>query len=63
MTPIGTCGALLLAIGPALCAVGAQAADMPVKAPPSAADAPPKSCTDSWAFLATNCQLIRPGRA
>jgi predicted porin len=61
MTPIGTCGALLLAIGPALCAVGAQAADMPVKAPPSAADAPPKSCTDSWAFLATNCQLTWQG--
>ena len=34
---------------------------MPVKAPPSAADSSPKSCTDISDFFATNCQLTWQG--
>src|SRR4029077_8851855 len=42
--------------------VEAWAADtMPVKTPPAAAASTPKTCTDGWGFISTDCQLTWQG--
>lgn len=61
MTRLGIRAAILVAIVGCSRAADVWAADMPVKAPPAAADSAPKLCTDFWDFIATNCQLTWHG--
>src|SRR5882757_10054714 len=62
MTKLGISTGIVLAVAGASCAVDAWAADtMPVKTPPAAAASAPKTCTDGWSFIATNCQLTWRG--
>ena len=54
--------AVILAAAGASCEVEAWAADtMPVKTPPAAAASAPKTCTDGWGFVFTDCQLTWQG--
>src|SRR6266446_2760406 len=62
MAKFRTLFAVILAAAGASCEVEAWAADtMPVKTPPAAAASAPKTCTDGWSFIATNCQLTWQG--
>jgi len=54
--------AVIIAAGGASCGVEAWAADvMPMKAPSAAAASAPKTCTDGWGFVFTDCQLTWQG--
>src|SRR5258707_12511513 len=62
MTKLRISTGIVLAVAGASCAVDAWAADtMPVKTPPAAAASAPKTCTDGWGFIATDCQLTWRG--
>src|SRR5258705_13532372 len=62
MAKLGIFAAVILAAGGASCEVEAWAADtMPVKPPPAAAASAPKTCTDGWGFIFTDCQLTWQG--
>src|SRR5258707_540019 len=62
MAKLGIFAAVILAAGGASCEVEAWAADtMPVKTPPAAAASAPKTCTDGWGFIFTDCQLTWQG--
>jgi hypothetical protein len=53
---------IIAAGGASCCGVAAWAADtMPVKTPPAAAASAPKTCTDGWGFISTDCQLTWQG--
>jgi predicted porin len=52
--------AVILAAGGASCGVAAWAADIAPTAPSAAASAP-KTCTDGWTFIATDCLLTWKG--
>jgi predicted porin len=52
----------MLAVAAVSYAVDVGAADIiPMKVPPAAADSTPRSCTDAWSFISTNCQLAWQG--
>src|SRR5258707_15319247 len=54
--------AVIIAAGGASWGVEAWAADvMPMKAPSAAAASAPKTCTDGWGFVFTDCQLTWQG--
>src|SRR5260370_26272494 len=58
MARLGIFAAVIFAAAGVSCAVEAWAADtMPVKTPPAAAASAPKTCTDGWGFIFTDCQL------
>ena len=60
MAKLGIFAAVILAAAGVSCAVEAWAADtMPVKTPPAASA--PKTCTDGWGFISTDCQLTWQG--
>src|SRR5258706_8869698 len=62
MTKLRISTGIVLAVAGASCAVDAWAADtMPVKTPPAAAASAPKTCTDGWGFIFTDCQLTWQG--
>ena len=62
MAKFRTLFAVILAAAAASCEVEAWAADtMPVKTPPAAAASTPKTCTDGWGFISTDCQLTWQG--
>jgi len=61
MTKLGISTGIVLAVAGASCAVDAWAADTPVKTPPAAAASAPKTCTDGWGFIFTDCQLTWQG--
>src|ERR1700736_489766 len=61
MIRAGTYAAIVLTLIGSCCAANPWAADMPVKAPPAAADSTPKPCTTFEDFIATNCQLTWHG--
>src|SRR5260370_21910514 len=62
MTKLRISTGIVLAVAGASCAVDAWAADtMPVKTPPAAAASAPKTCTDGWGFVFTDCQLTWQG--
>jgi predicted porin len=52
--------AVFLAAGGASCGVEAWAADIPAE-PSAAAPKTPKTCTDGWNFISTDCQLTWRG--
>jgi predicted porin len=52
--------AVFLAAGGASCGVEAWAADIPAE-PSAAAPKTPKTCTDGWNFISTDCQLTWKG--
>ena len=54
--------AVIIAAAGASCGVEASAADVvPTAAPTATAASAPKPCTDSWSFIATDCQLTWRG--
>jgi predicted porin len=58
MTKFRISTGIIVAVVCASCAVDAWAADtMPKKAPPATAASAPKTCTDPWEFVATDCAL------
>src|SRR6266481_5834485 len=62
MARLGIFAAVILAAAGVSCAVEAWAADtMPVKTPPAVAASAPKTCTDGWGFISTDCQLTWQG--
>src|SRR5258708_38700723 len=62
MAKLGIFAAVIIAAAGVSCAVEAWAADtMPVKTPPAAAASAPKTCTDGWGFIFTDCQLTWQG--
>jgi len=62
MAKLGIFAAVILAAAGVSCAVEAWAADtMPVKTPPAVAASAPKTCTDGWGFISTDCQLTWQG--
>src|SRR5258706_4891207 len=62
MAKLGIFAAVIVAAGGASCGVEAWAADvMPMKAPSAAAASAPKTCTDGWGFVFTDCQLTWEG--
>jgi predicted porin len=62
MTKLRISTGIFLAVAGASWAVDAWAADtMPTKAPPATAASAPKTCSDPWDFVATNCQLTWHG--
>ena len=63
MTRLVSSAAVMFAVAAVSYAVDVWAADIiPMKAPPAAADySTPRSCTDAWSFISTNCQLAWQG--
>jgi predicted porin len=62
MAKLGIFVEVILAAAGVSCAVEAWAADtMPVKTPPAVAASAPKTCTDGWGFIFTDCQLTWQG--
>jgi hypothetical protein len=58
MRKLGIFATVILAAAGALSGVEAWAADgVPTKASPATAASAPKTCTDGWSFIATDCQL------
>src|SRR5260370_12487247 len=62
MARLGIFAAVIFAAAGVSCAVGAWAADaVRVKTRPAAAASAPKTCTDGWGFVFTDCQLTWQG--